>query len=56
MKNKLVFLTIKTLNGKIALNISGMHCALCASNIESALKRLPEFGFRSIKFIIDEQI
>jgi P-type Cu+ transporter len=26
---------------KIALNISGMHCASCASNIEGALKRLP---------------
>ncbi len=26
---------------KITLNISGMHCASCASNIEGALKRLP---------------
>lgn len=32
---------------KITLNISGMHCASCASNIETALKRLPGvFGAR----------
>ncbi|MDP2830893.1 MAG: heavy metal-associated domain-containing protein, partial [Candidatus Omnitrophota bacterium] len=38
---------------KVVLNISGMHCASCASNIEGALKRLPGVFDARVNFAIE---
>ena len=39
---------------KITLNISGMHCALCASNIEGALKMLPGVFSAQVNFATEK--
>ena len=39
---------------KITLNISGMHCASCASNIEIALKRLPGIFSSQVNFATEK--
>ncbi|MBU4418587.1 MAG: heavy-metal-associated domain-containing protein, partial [Candidatus Omnitrophica bacterium] len=39
---------------KIILNISGMHCASCASNIEGALKRLPGVFSARVNFATEK--
>ena len=39
---------------KIILNISGMHCASCASNIESTLKRLPGIFSSQVNFATEK--
>lgn len=39
---------------KITLNISGMHCASCASNIESALKRLSGVLSAQVNFALEK--
>jgi len=39
---------------KITLNISGMHCVSCASNIESALKNLPGVFNSQVNFATEK--
>ncbi|MDO8662958.1 MAG: heavy metal translocating P-type ATPase [Candidatus Omnitrophota bacterium] len=39
---------------KITLNISGMHCASCASNIESALRKLPGVSDAQVNFATEK--
>ncbi len=39
---------------KVVLNISGMHCASCATNIEGALKRLPGIFSARVNFAIEK--
>ncbi len=39
---------------KIVLNISGMHCVSCASNIEAALKRLPGVFSARVNFATEK--
>ncbi|MDD5465529.1 MAG: heavy metal translocating P-type ATPase [Candidatus Omnitrophica bacterium] len=39
---------------KVVLNISGMHCVSCASNIEAALKRLPGVFSARVNFATEK--
>ena len=39
---------------KITLNISGMHCASCASNIENALKSIPGVFGAQVNFALEK--
>src|SRR3989338_6795326 len=39
---------------KVVLNISGMHCASCAGNIEGALKKTPGIKSAQVNFALEK--
>lgn len=41
---------------KIKLTIEGMHCASCASNIERALKKIPEIKNICVSILTNKAI
>ncbi len=41
---------------KIKLTIEGMHCSSCASNIERALKKIPEIKTVSVSVLTNKAV